>query len=129
MNNIEEVWRLILGYENYYKVSNLGNVFSVRSDKNLITNTNNKGYAIVQLCKNKKRKSYLVHRLVAEAFLENPNNYNEINHKDENPLNNCSNNLEWCTHKYNMNYNNLQKRARISKELNQLYKEEISLTY
>lgn len=53
---------------------------------------------------NKNNKPYLVHRFIAELFLPNPNNLPEINHKDENKLNNCVDNLEWCTHKYNMNY-------------------------
>lgn len=78
----------------------------------------------VQLSKDGKSRNYLVHRLVAGAFIDNPNNLPEINHKDENPLNNVVFNLEWCTHKYNMNYNNLGKRIKIQKELNELYKQE-----
>ena len=121
---MNEIWKPILGYENLYNISNLGNVFSIQSKRNIKQTKNSKGYLIVGLCKNKKRKSCLIHRLVAEAYIDNPNKLPEINHKDENPLNNTITNLEWCTHKYNMNYNNLDKRAKIKKELNELYKQE-----
>lgn len=121
---MKEIWKPILGYENLYSISNFGNVFSIQSKRNIKQTKNSKGYLIVGLCKNKKRKSCLIHRLVAEAFIDNPNKLPEINHKDENPLNNTITNLEWCTHKYNMNYNNLGKRAKIKKELNEIYKQE-----
>ena len=121
---MKEIWKPVTDYENLYNISNLGNVFSVRSQRNIKPTKNTKGYLIVGLCKDKKRKNWLIHRLVAEAFIENPQNYPEINHKDENPLNNKASNLEWCNHKYNMNYNNLGKRSKIKKELNQLYKQE-----
>ena len=64
----------------------------------------------------------MIHRLVAEHFLDNPNNLPEVNHKDEDKSNNFVNNLEWCKHKYNMNYKQLQKRQQISKEYNKLLK-------
>lgn len=121
---MKEIWKPISGYENLYNISNLGNVFSIKSNRNIKPIKNYKGYLMVGLCKNKKRKNYLVHRLVAGAFIDNPNNLPEINHKDENPSNNVVFNLEWCTHKYNMNYNNLGKRIKIQKELNELYKQE-----
>ena len=66
---------------------------------------------IVGLYKNGKAQLFLVHRLVAQSFIPNPNRLSEINHKDENPLNNCVENLEWCTHKYNVNYGTRNKRA------------------
>ncbi len=121
---MKEIWKPISGYENLYNISNLGNVFSIKSNRNIKPTKNYKGYLMVGLCKNKKRKNCLVHRLVAGAFIDNPNNLPEINHKDENPSNNVVFNLEWCTHKYNMNYNNLGKRIKIQKELNELYKQE-----
>jgi len=121
---MKEIWKPVLNYENLYNISNLGNVFSIRNKRNIKLTQNSKGYLIVGLCKERKRKNWLVHRLVAEAFIDNPKNLPEINHKDENPLNNTMSNLEWCTHKYNMNYNNLGKRAKIKKELSQIYKQE-----
>lgn len=121
---MKEIWRPISGYENLYNISNCGNVFSIKNNRKIKPTKNYKGYLMIGLCKNKKRKSCLVHRLVAEAFIDNTNNLPEVNHKDENPSNNTVSNLEWCTHKYNMNYNNLGKRAKIKKELNELYKQE-----
>ena len=117
---IEKIWKPIIGYENLYKINNYGEVLSLRSNKILKPNNNGIGYFIIQLCKNGKRKNYLIHRLVAEHFLDNPNNLPEVNHKDEDKSNNFVNNLEWCKHKYNMNYKQLQKRQQISKEYNKL---------
>lgn len=68
------------------------------------------GYAYVHLCKNNKDTAYLVHRLLAQAFIPNPLNFSEVNHKDENKLNNDATNLEWCTSKYNSNYGTRNKR-------------------
>ena len=119
---IEKIWKPIIGYENLYKINNYREVLSLRSNKRLKPNNNGIGYFIIQLCKNGKRKNYLIHRLVAEHFLDNPNNLPEVNHKDEDKSNNFVNNLEWCKHKYNMNYKQLQKRQQISKEYNKLLK-------
>lgn len=103
-----EIWKDISGYECKYKISNYGRIKSLnygKTQKEKIRKTQlNKGYAKVNLSKNGKVKHYLVHRLVAEAFIPNPNNLTEINHKDENKENNHVSNLEWCTHKYNMSY-------------------------
>jgi hypothetical protein len=104
-----EIWRDIVGFEGRYQVSNWGNVKSLRFrnqkiSKNLSQKTNNQGYKIVQLCERKRNIPLLVHRLVAMAFVENPNDYPIVNHKDENPLNNNANNLEWCTYSYNRIY-------------------------
>ena len=118
----KEIWKPIKGYESLYKVSNLGNILSLKTNKLLKANMITNGYFAVQLCKNHKRKSFLVHRIVAEHFIDNPNNLPEINHKDENKGNNTVNNLEWCTRKYNMNYKQLPKRQQISKEYNKLLK-------
>lgn len=65
---------------------------------------NNRGYVYLPVTHNKKRKNFLVHRIVAQLFLDNPNNYPIVNHKDENPLNNRCDNLEWCTFSYNNSY-------------------------
>lgn len=104
----EEVWKDVKNYDGLYQVSNLGNVKSLNrkgTKGGLIKQDLRKdGYLQVHLTKNRKMKNYLVHRLVAEAFISNLNNLEEINHKDENKQNNKLDNLEFCTRKYNMNY-------------------------
>lgn len=99
-----EFWKDIKGYEGLYQISNSGNVKSLRTNKILKTNMNNCGYKQVILSYKGKIKSKRIHRLVAEAFIPNPNNYQQVNHKDENKINNEANNLEWCDCKYNINY-------------------------
>lgn len=106
---MEEIWKDIEGYEGRYRVSNLGNVMSLNYrrmgiSRLLIPKINNDGRLWVELAGNGKPKPMLIHRLVAMAFIENPNNYPQINHKDENPKNNSADNLEWCTRKYNIHY-------------------------
>lgn len=85
-----------------YQVSDSG---EVRNSKKRILKPeySNKGYACVQLRRDGKIKKHRIHRLVAELFIPNPNNLPEVNHKDENKSNNEASNLEWCTHKENMN--------------------------
>lgn len=97
---LEEVWKDVEDYEGLYWVSNLGRIKSKRK----ILNPTESEYLKVGLSKSGKQRTITVHRLVAKAFIENPHNYNFINHKDENKLNNNVNNLEWCTNKYNLNY-------------------------
>lgn len=123
---MKEEFRDIKGYEGLYQVSNLGNVKSLgngnsnNSKERILKPGNSNGYKRVVLSKNKEKKMYCVHRLVAQAFIHNPNNYPMINHKDENPLNNCVENLEWCTCKYNNNYGN--RMAKIQKKNGQKIK-------
>ena len=102
----KEIWKDIKDYEGLYQVSNFGRVKSIRFGKERIlkSGTNNWGYLFVKLCKNGKIKPFLVHRLVAEAFLPNTDNLPCVNHKDENKQNNNVNNLEWCDVKYNNTY-------------------------
>lgn len=107
--NITEIWEPIKGYENLYEVSNLGRVKSLnygrtRKEQVLKPVKNNKGYLLVDLCKNRKIKRFLIHRLVAQTFIPNPENKPHINHIDCNPKNNNVNNLEWCTPKENVQY-------------------------
>ena len=97
----------IRGFEGLYEVDDCGNVYSLRKGIVLKPHFLDKGYAQYALSKNGKRKLILGHRLVAEAFIENPNNYPIINHKDENKQNNNSDNLEWCTYSYNSNYGSM----------------------
>lgn len=96
-----EVWKEIEGFDKGYKVSNLGNVFSEKTNKILKPTKDRGGYRIVGLYKNKKRHFQKVHRLVAKAFIENPNEYPQVNHIDCCNTNNKADNLEWCTAMYN----------------------------
>lgn len=109
-----EIWKDIKDYEGLYQVSNYGNVRSLikRTGSIIILKPDKtqSGYFRVTLCKNYERKRYMVHRLVAEAFIPNPNNLPQVNHKDENKTNNRLDNLEWCTPKYNINYGTCIKR-------------------
>ena len=98
---MKEIWRDIKNYEGLYQVSNLGNVKSLRKNIILKGGLVGIGYYSVNLCKNKNHKSTKIHKLVAQTFIPNPNNYPCINHKDGNKTNNCVDNLEWCTHSYN----------------------------
>jgi len=108
-NNLQlenEEWRNIPKVPNDYYISNLGRVKSTKNnqEKIMIIVLDRLGYAKVHFSINGKNKGYLVHRLVAFAFISNPNNYNEINHKDGDKQNNCVDNLEWCTHSQNMKH-------------------------
>ena len=90
-------------------INNLGNK-CVRKRREIKSRNNNYGRRVVTLCKDGKTKDHFVHRLVAETFIPNPNNYSMINHKDENPSNNNVNNLEWCDNAYNQNYGTCPQR-------------------
>ena len=97
--------KLLKSYNNMYSLTNDGKVFSHRSNKFLKYGRNGKGYLVVYLYnKNHKRKSYLVHRLVAQYYLKNFNKNLTVNHKDLNRSNNNYNNLEMMTHKQNINH-------------------------
>lgn len=87
-----------------YAVDENGNVFSVKTGKPIKQFDCGTGYFRVGLSRNGKEKHFLVHRLVAEAFIPNPERLPLVNHKDENKKNNCVSNLEWCTYEYNANY-------------------------
>lgn len=100
----------VKGYEGLYGVTKDGKVYSYISNKFLKPGVERGGYLCVILCKNGKKKHYKVHRLVAMTYIENPNNYPHINHKDEDKTNNNVSNLEWCTAKYNNNYGTKLKR-------------------
>lgn len=104
--NEKEIWKDVVGYEGLYKVSNLGNVYSCHVNRNLSIATRKDNYQFVMLRHNGKQRYKMVHRLVAEAFIPNPDNLPVVNHKDENPSNNHMDNLEWCTWQYNATYNN-----------------------
>lgn len=101
---MEENWKDIQGFEGIYQISDRGRIKSLKRNKCLKLGPNPTGYITVQLHKNGDIKGFSVHRLVAEAFIPNPNNYKEVNHIDEDKTNNCKENLEWCTHQYNNTY-------------------------
>ena len=107
-----ETYKEINNY-NTYLISNLGNVKNKYTGKLLKLMINKDGYYKVNLYKNKKMNTMLVHRLVAEAFINNKEQYPMINHKDENKLNNNVENLEWCNAKYNSNYGTAIDRRKV----------------
>lgn len=122
-----EIWKDIEGYEGIYQVSNEGRVKSLNYNhtnlEHLLVPSTSRGYLHVNLWNNGKRKMMNIHRLVAEAFLPNPNDFPQVNHKDECKTNNFvfinedesidfdKSNLEWYTHKYNTNYGSRNVRA------------------
>lgn len=97
---LNEYWKPIKNFENLYQVSNLGRVSNYR--KIMKPYTNNSGYKCIDLTTNSTRKKYLVHRLVAETFLENPEQFKVVNHIDGNKHHNSVDNLEWCTNSMNI---------------------------
>lgn len=138
-DNRIEIWKDIPKYENLYQVSNFGRVKSLPryihwTHKNYsIIQTNSKYIPEKILCQNKKRSGYyevklyngktanyfLVHRLVAKLFIPNINNFSQVNHKDENKLNNSVENLEWCDSKYNANYGSRNRKISLYRKESQ----------
>lgn len=120
----KEIWKDVVGYEGFYKVSNKGNVYSIaRMDtigrkcggSTLRPRPHPDGYLQVSLYKDGVRKHKLIHRLVANAFIPNPKKYSEVNHRDEVKTNNELSNLEWCDTKHNVNYGT--RNTRVSRKL------------
>lgn len=123
----EETFVDINGYEGRYKIGNKGTVIGIsRSKDNRYKNKqwvlkqykDRNGYMYVTLQKDKNRKTIKVHRLVAEAFIENPNKYPCVNHIDSNRINNDVSNLEWCTYKQNIQHALLNGRFENMKKIN-----------
>ena len=112
---MKEIWKDVVGYEGYYQVSNLGRVRSLISNKILSQYQGNHGYMCLRLgkCDHVSKKLVLVHRLVAQAFIPNPNNLPQVGHKDESRTKNYADNLEWVL---SVDNNNATKhKERISK--------------
>lgn len=107
---MEEIWKDVVGYEGIYQVSNLGriktlNYYGKTNREEIMKFSKRKdGYLGVHLSKNGKALTKTVHRIVATAFIPNPDNLEMVNHKDENRANNCVDNLEWCSRSYNQTY-------------------------
>lgn len=124
-DNMKEIFKDIKGYEGLYQISNLGRVKSLERDIKLRQYTkhvdafimrqdlNKRGYLYIRLTKNGKQKAFRVHRLVAEAFIDNPNSLSQVNHIDFNRTNNNVNNLEWVTPQDNTNHSIEHLRASI----------------
>ena len=108
----EEIWKPIQGYEDSYLVSNLGNIRGLKRNKILRVRKSPRGYGQVNLSKRGVMKTHRVHRLVAAHFLPNPLNLPEVNHLNENKLDNRVENLEWCTRSHNVNYGNRTKKQK-----------------
>lgn len=109
-----ETWRAVKDYEGLYEVSSLGNVRNANSGRVLNACRHRSGYLSVMLYKSKKPKRFNIHRLVASAFLNNSNNYEFVNHIDEDKSNNNVENLEWCSREHNMKHGTVS--ARLSKK-------------
>lgn len=111
----EEIWKEIQGYEGLYAVSSKGRVKNIDTGKVLKNNINNHGYVRIGLYNGDgKRKWIRIHRLVAEAFIPNPDNLPQVNHKDENKTNNNVENLEWCLASKNIRHSVYQRSCKIN---------------
>lgn len=105
-----EVWERIEGFEDYL-ISNLGTVYSLKSKKVMSPYKAKSGYLHITLSKGNKKYCFYIHRLVASAFIPNPSNLPQVNHRDENKANNTVSNLEWRDNKYNVNYGTAKQRT------------------
>ena len=100
-----ERWKQIKGYANYY-VSDCGRIRNQHTGQLLTPHANYEGYLVIGLCRQSKIRCYMVHRLVAKAFIPNPKHYPIVNHKDEDRQNDRASNLEWSSQRHNCNYGN-----------------------
>ena len=119
-----EEWRDVVGYEGRYQVSSMGRVKSlerkvrhwrggerIQKERILKPSNDRRGYLLVSLCDGEKRKTFSVHRLVCQAFHENPDNKPQVNHINEIKTDNRACNLEWCTCKQNVNHGTRTERS------------------
>ena len=123
---IEEL-KDIKDYEGEYAITRDGRVWSYKSNKFLKPELV-RGYYYVSLYKEGKGKNFRIHRLVAEAFIPNPEGLPQVNHKDECKINNCVSNLEWCDAKYNANYGTRTERIANKRSI-PVYCEELNKTF
>lgn len=123
MIDIIEEWRPVVGYEGLYEVSNTGQVINIKTGHILKQHKDKDGYWVLSL-KRDKYKTYFTHRLIAQAFIPNPDNLPMVNHKDEDKSNNRVTNLEWCNAKYNSTYGTARERAAKTRHINAMLKKE-----
>lgn len=129
-----EIWKDVVGYEGFYLVSNIGRIATLSHNVEYVSvydgieikktfgakqclrklHRGKHGYIECTLRDSKRVKLMKVHRIVAQAFIPNPNNLPEVNHKNEDKTDNRSENLEWCTQKYNANYGTRNNRLKSS---------------
>lgn len=134
---MKEIWKPIKGYEGLYEISNKGRVKSlaryykafgyrkIRIEEKIMSPVESpQGYYQIGLSKEGAKKHVQIHRLVAQAFIPNPQNLPFINHKDENKKNNCIDNLEWCTPEYNVNYGSGIARAEETRKTKKIKRAE-----
>lgn len=142
---MKELWKLAKGYEKYIAVSNLGNVKAIpvtdvnnnyKPEKNKTVHIHRSGYKYIMLSIQGEQKFLLLHRLVAEAFIPNPLNLEEVNHKDLDKGNCLATNLEWCTRQENMThasangaFNSPKNKAKPAKKVMLISKEGATKTY
>ena len=112
-----EIWKDIKGYEGLYQVSNLGRVKSLKNREKILNPFSDNNYLNVDLFKNRKKKRYKIHRLVAITFIPNIDNKPEVNHIDGNKENNCISNLEWTTSSENMQHAFKMGLAKVNKNM------------
>ena len=124
----KEEWKDIKGYEGIYQISSFGRVYSVKNNIFISQSVRANGYMQISLHKDGKRKPVLVHRLVAEAFIPNPENKETVNHLDEDKTNNRVDNLEWATVKENCNYGTHTERV-VSHKRHPVYLLETNTIY
>ena len=119
---MKEIWKK---YKGNYVVSNLGNIKNIKTNRILKLRKSHRGYLKTNISVNGETETIFIHRIIAQAFIPNPNNLPQVNHKDECKTNNCVDNLEWCTAKYNMNYGTITER-RISKRRKIVYQYDLN---
>lgn len=137
---MEEIWKDIKGFEGAYQISNLGRVKSLEryvpssgktpqkiKEKIRKTFSTTAGYLYVVLSYNHIRKTALIHRLVAEAFIPNPDNLECVNHKDENKQNNIVENLEWCNYTYNNTYKSIHLRRNLDNVIRKVIQYDLDM--